>query len=343
MTRSVVHLQQVDFRGCESKQCYIGSDAQSNREILALRYPIQYGYVTDWDDMALLWHHVLHHKLKYQPEEHQVLLSEPPFNPKINRERMTEIMFEMFDTPGLYIANQQAMSVYASGYTTGLVVDLGDGASFTVPVYEGYALTYAARCVEPTGFLLTDFLARMLSSCGHSFDIAEYDIVRNVKESKCYVAQDFEREINSSHWSNLADTSYILPDGQLISIGDERFKCPEALFQPSLLNQESIGIHEQTLHSIMRCDADIHKQLYGHVMLSGGSTMFPGLSERLHKELSFLAPSDVKVECIALADRIHTTWVGGSVIASLPTFPQMCMTKEEYDEYGPTIVHRHCF
>ena len=81
-------------------------------------------------------------------------------------------------------------------------------------------------------------------------------------------------------------SSYELPDGQVITIGNERFRCPEALFQPSFLGMESAGIHETTYNSIMKCDVDIRKDLYGNTVLSGGSTMFPGIADRMQRELT---------------------------------------------------------
>lgn len=126
-------------------------------------------------------------------------------------------------------------------------------------------------------------------------------------------------------------------------LGNERFRCPEALFQPSHLGRESSGIHETTYNSIMKCDVDIRQDLFGHVVLSGGSTMLPGLADRMQKELTTLAPPNTKVKIVAPPERKYSVWLGGSILASLPTFQQMWISKEEYDEFGPPIVHRKCF
>jgi len=126
-------------------------------------------------------------------------------------------------------------------------------------------------------------------------------------------------------------------------IGNERFRCPEALFQPSFLGMESCGIHETTYNSIMKCDVDIRKDLYANTVLSGGTTMYPGIADRMQKEITALAPSAMKIKIIAPPERKYSVWIGGSILASLSTFQQMWISKQEYDESGPSIVHRKCF
>ena len=288
--------------GFTRRSSYVGDWARNMRGVLSLNYPMEHGVVTNWDDMEQMWHQVFQHEIRayspIQPEDQPILLTEAPLNPKANREKMAEIMFEKFNFPAMFVAVPAVLSLYSRGGTTGIFVDSGDSVTYTVPIYEGFPLPHAIFRLNLAGRDLTEWLTKILSERGYSFStFSEKEIVRDIKEKLCYVTLDYDQEMATS---NSHEKSYELPDSQVISVDKQRFRCPEALFQPSLLGMEVEGIHQTVYNSIMKCDIDTMGAMYENIVLCGGSTLCPGIADRMKKEITALAPDSMNIKILFL-------------------------------------------
>lgn len=331
--------------GAENKDVYyVGKETQCKRGVFKLNYPIRHGIVTSWDDMELIWHQTFYDHLRVAPEEHHVLLTEVPLNKVHAREKMTQIMFETFSVPAMFAKQHTGLSLYASGRTTGIVFDSGQNVSHIVPFSEGVAIPHAVQQQHVGGRDFTDYLMKILTEYGYHFTTpAERESVRDIKEKLTYVALDYDAELKKFETSSEGEKTYELPDGKLVKVGTQRFRCPEILFNPALIGREyKCGIHRLIINSILKCDESVHKVLYDNIVLSGGCTLFPGIQARLAKEINARAPANMVGRVMASPERKYFVWIGGSILASLSSFKPMWITKDEYDEIGPSIVHRKC-
>ncbi|KXH29947.1 actin [Colletotrichum nymphaeae SA-01] len=328
--------------GALEGEVFIGQKAATElRGLLKIRYPLEHGIVTDWDDMEKIWEYVYGEGLKTLSEEHPVLLTEPPLNPRSNRDTAAQILFETFNVPALYTSIQAVLSLYASGRTTGIVLDSGDGVSHAVPVYEGFAMPSSIRRIDVAGRDVTEYMQMLLRKSGYVFHTsAEKEVVRLIKESVTYVAHDPRKE--EKEWANRTDPAkgveYVLPDGHKLKIGAERFRAPEILFDPEIIGLEYPGVHQIVVDAINRTDLDLRKSLYSNIVLSGGSTLTRGFGDRLLTELQRLAVKDMRIKIFAPPERKYSTWIGGSILAGLSTFRKMWVSIDDWHE-NPEIIH----
>ncbi|KAJ5136206.1 hypothetical protein N7448_004760 [Penicillium atrosanguineum] len=321
---------------------FIGSRAQELRGLLKIRYPLEHGIVTNWEDMESIWHYVYENELKTLPEEHPVLLTEPPLNPRANRDIAAQLMFEAFNVPALYMSIQAVLSLYASGRTTGVVLRLGRRC---LPRRARFAIPNSIRRIDVAGRDVTEQMQLLLRKAGHVLHTsAEKEVVRMIKEKVCYVSLDPKREekewMNSYHKSDAKAVDYVLPDGHKIKIGQERYRAPEILFDPELIGLEYPGVHQIVQDAITRTDLDLRKSLYLNIVLSGGSTLCKNFPDRLMREIKRLAVEDMKIRISAPAERKYTTWIGGSILAGLSTFRKMWVSADEWHEDPEVIFKR---
>eukprot|EP01083_Nonionella_stella_P167470 562916_1 len=377
--------------GMGHKSTYVGDEAQAKRGILINKHPIEHGIITNFNDFEQILHHSMYNELCVAPEDHDMLLTEPPLNAKANREMMIKIALETFNVPRVYIANKSVLSLYASGRTNGIVVDSGYDSTYMVPVYEGYSWPQAIQRQDFGGKDVTEYLQSLLQNKGHSlYSTAEKEMVVDMKKKLCYMAFDYENEMFEAQRDKSIERNYELPDGEILCLNEERFQCMEGIFRPSLFGLfDEIGVHEMIYDSITQCDGSLWRGLWNNIVLCGGNMNNRGMDCRLYKELKHIQTNrdngnryDIRIigdqqkhldlvygfirtnnrkyiyddiyELIFKAfedpssnnkdneQREYSSWLGGSILASLSTFESMWITKEEYEQEGPSVVHRKC-
>jgi actin-related protein len=313
----------------KQKSHFIGSEALQTKNI---KNPIQQGIVRNWDDFEKILHFAFFQSLKVSPDEHPTMLT-APISLKNQREKFTQILFETFDSPAGYLADQSLLFMYGSGRTEGLAVSSGHGITSAVPIVGGYPVEKAIFSLPIGGKDLNEHFMKIMPKQQE----LPIELFSTMKEKICYIAEDFNKEMSKD-----VTNSFELPDGSTLEVGKERFLCPEILFCPQDYGIESAGIHENAFLSVMRCKQEVRKELFENIVVGGGTTMLDGFSERLKKEivqLSSLPSLNVKV--ISPPERKFSSWVGGSILTSLSSFQSMWISSGDYSENGP-IVYKKC-
>uniref|UniRef100_A0A8C1NCV4 Actin-like protein 6A n=2 Tax=Cyprinus carpio TaxID=7962 RepID=A0A8C1NCV4_CYPCA len=320
------------------------------RENMEVMSPLKNGMIEDWDSFQAILDHTYKMHFKSEPSLHPVLMSEASWNTRAKREKLTELMFEHYNIPAFFLCKSAVLSAFANGRSTGLVLDSGSTHTTAIPVHDGYVLQQGIVKSPLAG----DFMSMQ---CRELFQELGVEIVPPYVIASKTVIQDFQASVlqvsDSSYDEQVAaqmpTVHYELPNGYNCDFGAERLKIPEGLFDPSnakgLSGNTMLGVSHVVTTSVGMCDIDIRPGLYGSVVVTGGNTLIQGFTDRLNRELSQKTPPSMRLKLIAnntTVERRFSAWIGGSILASLGTFQQMWISKQEYEEGGKQCVDRKC-
>ena len=336
------------------KDIMVGDEANQVRSALDIKYPMDNGIVRNWEDMEHLWDYAFYEKLGQSSfQDDKILLTEAPLNPLKNRERMVETMLEKYNFNGVYVAIQAVLALYAQGLNSGVVVDSGDGVTHIVPVYESIVLNHLIKRIDIAGRDITRQLISLLMRRGYAFNrSADFETVRQIKEKFCYISYDLDFDKKLTTDTTVLMEKFELPDGRIINLGPERYLAPECLFQPYLVDSEAPGMAEAVFETIQHADLDIRSTLYNGIVLSGGTSMYPGLPSRLEKEVKQLWLSKVsqgdptrlpnfKIKIDDPPRRRFMVFLGGAVLANVMADKEhLWITKQEWEEQGPRVLQK---
>lgn len=321
-----------------AKELYVGDDCLEGLNHMATRRPIENGIIENFEDMEKLWEYTFFEKLDANPMRHPLILTEPPYNPKPNRERVAEMMFESFGVPSLNISIQGVLALLGHGRTSGVVLSSGEGVTSTIPIFDGFGLPHCINRMDTAGKDLNIILGKLLAKNGLSLvKSTEKNETQNIKEQHCYVSQDPSEE-------NAEAVEHTLPDGRKVTLKDERWQATEGLFNPAAggLESENMGCASMVWDTVAKCELDTRRTLLSNIVIAGGSTMFPGFADRLSKEVKAFAPSGIQtgVRVVQGKNPQNTVWIGGQIFASLRAMQEdQWVTIEDYDERGVGYIH----
>ncbi|XP_035697168.1 actin-like protein 6B [Branchiostoma floridae] len=349
------------------------------RENMEMTTPLKDGMIEDWDLFQMILDHIYKKHIHSEPELHPVLMSEAPWNVRGKRERLTELMFEHYNIPAFFLSKTAVLSAFANGRSTGIVVDSGATSTTVVPVHDGYVLQQAIVKSPLAGDFITMQCRQLFQELNIDvippYQIAAKEQVRDTaapvwkkknvptttKSFHNYMVDEVLRDFQASVLQ-LSDSPYEeqvavqmptihyeLPNGYNQDFGSERFRVCEALFDPSVVkgmaSNTMLGVGHSVTTSVGMCDIDLRPALYGSVVVTGGNSLLSGFTDRLNKELSSKTPPSMRLKMIhnsGTAERRFSSWIGGSILASLGTFQQMWISKQEYEEAGKGCVERKC-
>ncbi|KAJ5078501.1 actin-7-related [Anaeramoeba ignava] len=333
------------FLGINSKEAYIGDEVWLRRGTYIEKYPIQNKMITDWDDIEKIWFHTFYNELRIDPEDKTVILSEPSLNRKKIREICFEIMFETFSPQFFWMANSGFLALLFSEKKTGIVIEFGYSQMYIIPIFEGIVLDHAVVKSDFSGNDINDFMTQILNKKNYNMITSfEREIVRDIKEKLCFVSFDYENDKEISEKGGFNKKQYELPDGTDILIDFERFTCPELIFQPNLIGfSQSLSVTGLIEKSISKCDIEIQPILLKNIILSGGSTKFPGFSERLKKEIINSFGKNFEVEITSPSNSTYSVILGGFKLSKMSSFNNIKISNQEFKEFGSSLIYHKIF
>ncbi|GAA6169787.1 actin family protein [Sessilibacter corallicola] len=314
-------------------EVFCGEEAAAKTGTLAVNCPLEHGIIDNWDDMVELWRYTFE-KLGVDPSSSPVLLTVKPLTTKSDRQNILTVFFDKLNVPAVSVCTNTIMSLFAVGRNTGLVAHSGGGVTHVVPILDGHLKAHGDIRLDLGGQDVTDNLVKSIRDKGHAVSPNDVKAINQLKESHGYIAYSYEDELKKE----VAQHSLTLESGATVTLSSELFKAPELMMKPELVGMEAPGLSETIYNSIMKCDVDDRKHYYANIVLGGFNTSFPGIAERVHKELSTLAPATMKINVIAPPDRKISSWVGGSIMASLGIFSNILVTRDLYEKNGPSAV-----
>ena len=320
--------------GLSSKERYIGDEAVSKRGVLRLSYPFKRGIINDWDNMEKLWHYTFYNELRVDPSEHRLLITDTICTPKCQREQMCESLIEDHSPLSISIANRQVLACYSQGLTNAVCAMLGHSGTFVAAVSEGIIVNSTASYSELGGESLTLHLRDCLNKQGYELTTsAELMIVGDIKRH-CEVALDYNKILRDLREGLVEGKHYEMPDGQLISLDDAVYIGPEVYFQPHLAGIEQPSLPVMIAKTLERCDDTVKATLNNRCIVTGGSALFPGMAARLQSELKCILSAKDALQVKVSPSAKYDSWIGGSILASLQSFANLSLTREEYEEQG---------
>eukprot|EP00048_Salpingoeca_helianthica_P017647 m.238366 g.238366 ORF g.238366 m.238366 type:complete len:430 (+) comp21743_c0_seq1:111-1400(+) len=349
------------------------------RPEMQMKKPLKDGLIDDWDVYEQLIVHSYKSVLRCESNERPIMMAEASWNTKESREKLMEILFEKFHVPAMYLCKNAVLTSFSAGRSTALVLDVGASGVSAVPVYDGLVLGRGIRRNTLGGDYLTDQYRQLLEGPMQTPIVPHYLIARKypagegqsprfdprtpaptvtpsyhdfmcqevVRDFQISVARVSDTPYSEQTLSGIPTTHYEFPNGFNANFGLERYRVPEALFDPKTYSPTpTLAGHVSLIaDSVRSCDVDAQQTLWSSIVVGGASTLLAGYVERLTNDLVRVAPQGNKFKVLASQasqERMFSAWIGGSMLASLGSFQQLWLSRQEYDEGGRAALEKKC-